>query len=85
VTILIAPGAAAGMRSDALSKPLFIAGDDWLRQAQKLGVTAALKVGADGTVSATPAMRERLKMETPGLAARANMSTKNTNSNQSLR
>lgn len=63
VTILIAPGALAGMRSDALSKPLFIAGQDWLRQAQKLGVAVALKVGADGTVSATPLMRARLKME----------------------
>lgn len=68
VTVLIAPGPQAGMRSDALSKPLFIAGDDWLLQAQKLGLTAALKVGADGTVSATPAMRARLKMETPNLA-----------------
>jgi len=66
VTVLIAPDAAAGMRSDALSKPLFIAGKDWLRQAQKLGVATALKVGADGSVSATPAMRARLKMEAPG-------------------
>jgi thiamine biosynthesis lipoprotein len=74
VTVLIAPGVGVGMRSDALSKPLFIAGDDWLRQAQKLGVTAVLKVGADGTVSATPPMRERLKMETSGATARANMS-----------
>ena len=74
VTVLIAPGAGVGMRSDALSKPLFIAGDDWLRQAQKLGVTAVLKVGADGTVSATPPMRERLKMETSGAIARASMS-----------
>lgn len=69
VTVLIAPGSeagsAAGMRSDALSKPLFIAGKDWLSQAQKLGVVAALKVGADGTVSATPLMRARIKMETP--------------------
>ncbi|MES2236951.1 MAG: FAD:protein FMN transferase [Pseudomonadota bacterium] len=64
VTILIAPGAAAGMRSDALSKPLFIAGKDWLQQARKLGIVAALKVGADGTVDATPAMRARLKVET---------------------
>lgn len=63
VTILIAPGTAAGMRSDALSKPLFIAGEDWFRQAQKLGVVAALKVGADGSVSATPLMRARLNME----------------------
>lgn len=62
VTILIPPGATAGMRSDVLSKPLFIAGDAWLRQASKLNVIAALKVGAGGTVIATPAMRSRLKM-----------------------
>ena len=33
--------------------------------AQKLGVAAVLKVGADGTVSATPVMRARLTMEGP--------------------
>jgi len=73
VTVLIAPeaGSAAGMRSDALSKPLFIAGQDWLRQAQKLGVAAALKVGADGTVSATPVMRARLNMETSNSPSKA--------------
>lgn len=62
VTILIPPGVTAGMRSDVLSKPLFIAGDAWLHQASKLNVIAALKVGAGGTVIATPAMRSRLKM-----------------------
>ncbi|MDD2949024.1 MAG: FAD:protein FMN transferase [Rugosibacter sp.] len=62
VTILIPPGVTAGMRSDVLSKPLFVAGDAWLRQASKLNVIAALKVGAGGTVIATPAMRSRLKM-----------------------
>jgi thiamine biosynthesis lipoprotein len=55
------------MNSDALSKPLFIAGDAWLDQARALGVAAALKGGADGTVSATPAMRARLTM-TPAAA-----------------
>ena len=67
VTILIAPGPAAGMRSDALSKPIFIAGRDWRRMAGKLGVAAVLRVGADGSVSATPAMRARLKIEVPKL------------------
>lgn len=67
VTLLIPPGPQAGMRSDALSKPIFIAGADWLALAQKLGVTAVLKVGADGTVKATPAMRQRLKIEAPGV------------------
>lgn len=67
VTLLIPPGPQAGMRSDALSKPIFIAGADWQAMAQKLGVTAVLKVGADGTVQATPAMRQRLKIEAPNV------------------
>lgn len=67
VTVLIAPGAAAGMRSDALSKPIFIAGREWRAMAQKLGVDAVLRVGADGTVNATPAMQARVKIEVPDL------------------
>ncbi|MCX7149186.1 MAG: FAD:protein FMN transferase [Rhodocyclales bacterium] len=67
VTLLIAPGPGAGMRSDALSKPLFIAGTQWRGMATKLGVDVVLRVGADGTVSATPAMQARLKIEVPDL------------------
>jgi thiamine biosynthesis lipoprotein len=67
VTVLIAPGAAAGMRSDALSKPIFIAGAEWRAMARRLGVAAVLKVGADGTASATPAMQARIKIEVPDL------------------
>jgi len=67
VTVLIAPGASTGMRSDALSKPIFIAGREWRGMAKKLGVDAVLRVGADGTVSATPAMQARLKIEVPDL------------------
>lgn len=67
VTVLIAPGASTGMRSDALSKPVFIAGRDWRGMAKKLGVEAVLRVGADGTASATPAMQARLKIEVPDL------------------
>jgi thiamine biosynthesis lipoprotein len=67
VTVLIAPGKAAGMRSDALSKPIFIAGADWRAMARKLGVEAVLKVGADGTASASPAMQARLKIDLPDL------------------
>ncbi len=65
VTVLIAPGKAAGMRSDALSKPIFIAGDAWRTMARKLGVEAVLRVGADGTASATPAMHGRLASGLP--------------------
>ena len=68
VTVLIAPGSGAGMRSDALSKPIFIAGAaGWRAMAAKLGVDAVLRVDADGRVGVTPAMRERLKVEVPDL------------------
>jgi thiamine biosynthesis lipoprotein len=67
VTVLIAPGPGAGMRSDALSKPIFIAGSEWRAMAQKLGVAAVLKVGGDGTVSLTPAMQARVKIDLPDL------------------
>jgi thiamine biosynthesis lipoprotein len=67
VTVLIAPGKATGMRSDALSKPIFIAGGEWRAMATKLGVEAVLRVGADGTASATPAMQARLKIDLPDL------------------
>lgn len=67
VTVLIAPGEKAGMRSDAMSKPIFIAGRDWRVMARKLGVNAVLRVGADGTANATPAMHARLKIEAPDL------------------
>ena len=67
MTVLMAPGPGAGMRSDALSKPIFIAGADWRDMARKLGVESVLRVGADGTVSATPAMQARVKIEVPDL------------------
>ncbi len=65
--MLIVPGPSVGMKSDALSKPIFIAGRDWRAMAQKLGVAAVLKVGADGTAQATPAMQARIKVEVPDL------------------
>ncbi len=61
VTVLIPPGSDAGMRSDVLSKPLFIAGAEWRSMAQRLGVEHALRIAADGTILATPALHERLK------------------------
>ena len=63
VTILV-DGPQAGMRSDALSKPIFIAGSDpvssWTRMAGRLGVERVLRVDASGQVFATPAMAGRL-------------------------
>lgn len=63
VTVLIAPGAATGMRSDALSKPLFIAGEQWREQAQRLGVAQALRIDARGVMYVTAQLRDRLKIE----------------------
>lgn len=67
VTVLIPPGAASGMRSDALSKPLFIAGDGWPAMARRLGVGNVLRVAADGRVQATASMAKRLSMDSPDL------------------
>ena len=66
VTVLIAPGPSrvgggVGMRSDALSKPLFIAGaGEWARMAARLGVTAALRVDASGRIEVTEGLAKRL-------------------------
>jgi thiamine biosynthesis lipoprotein len=69
LTVLVAPGAQAGMRSDAASKPLFIAGaDGWRRLLPALGVAGALRVDANGRVEVTRALAARLKFE-PGIAA----------------
>lgn len=66
VTVLISPGHAVlaggvGMRSDALSKPLFIAGrEGWLAMASKLGVEQVLRVDADGSVAVSAKLAGRL-------------------------
>ncbi|MGE5387202.1 MAG: FAD:protein FMN transferase [Betaproteobacteria bacterium] len=69
VTVVIPAGPKAGTLSDALSKPIFIAGPgQWLAMAKKLGVDAVLRVDADGSIQVTDALRRRLetkeKMET---------------------
>jgi thiamine biosynthesis lipoprotein len=61
LTVLISPRPGAGTLSDALSKPLFIAGDHWPGLAEKLGVDQALRVDAAGKITVSPKMRERLE------------------------
>ncbi len=61
VTILVPGGAQSGMRSDALSKPLFIAGDKWPELAGRLGVTHVLRVDADGQIEISAALKSRIK------------------------
>jgi thiamine biosynthesis lipoprotein len=61
VTLLIPPAPDAGMRSDALSKPLFLAGaENWRALARDLGVDYALRIDADGQIELTDALRARL-------------------------
>lgn len=71
LTVLIPGGAQAGMRSDALSKPLFIAGANWPALAERLGVTHVLRVDADGRLEISAALNARLKfVATPEPAPR---------------
>lgn len=70
VTILIPPAADAGKRSDALSKPLFIAGDDWPALAAKLGVDRALRIDAQGRIEVSAALHARLRYEQDGATPR---------------
>ncbi len=64
LTVLIQPGKGhgVGMRSDVLSKPLFILGDDWPSLARPLGVDLVLRVAADGRIEATAKMAARLTL-----------------------
>lgn len=68
VSVLIPPGPKAGMWSDAASKPLFIAGDDWPRLAARLGIAYALRVAGDGRVQVTSAFQARLRFDPADLA-----------------
>lgn len=70
VTVVIPPAPNAGMRSDALSKPLFLSAGDWPAMARRLDVSHVLRVDAGGTAVATPAMKERLSIEAPDLQLR---------------
>ena len=63
LTVLVPSGPEAGMLSDVLSKPLFVAGADWQRLAQQLGTTQVLRVDAAGKIAVTAAMKQRLVFE----------------------
>ncbi|MEO1766563.1 FAD:protein FMN transferase [Thiobacter aerophilum] len=62
VTVLVPPGPQAGVRSDVLSKPLFIAGPGaWRQVAEKLQVRQALLVDGEGRIFVTQGLARRLK------------------------
>ncbi len=61
VTILIPPGAKAGTRSDAASKPIFIAGpEQWREMARKMEIGLVLRVDRDNRIFVTDSLRKRL-------------------------
>ncbi len=63
---VIARGPQAGTRSDVSSKPLFIAGPkDWPRLARKMGISDVLHIAADGSISVTRSLADRLTWEKP--------------------
>ncbi len=62
VTVLIPAGAKAGTRSDAASKPIFIAGPDkWRDMARKMDVGLVLRVDRDNRIFVTEALHQRLE------------------------
>lgn len=62
VTVLIPGGEKAGTRSDASSKPIFIAGPKaWREEARKMGIDLALRVDANGIISVTESLNRRLE------------------------
>lgn len=72
LTLVMPSGAEAGLLSDVLSKPLFIAGDNWMRLAAKLDVQQVLRVAANGQIEVTPGMEKRLHklVDTPFVVRR---------------
>jgi thiamine biosynthesis lipoprotein len=62
VTILIPAGPQAGTRSDALSKPIFVAGPEhWQAMARQLNTGLVLRVGKDERIEVTRALHQRLQ------------------------
>ncbi|HXE37766.1 MAG TPA: FAD:protein FMN transferase [Azonexus sp.] len=71
VTILIPAGPKAGTRSDALSKPIFVAGPgQWREMAKKLDTGLVLRVDQDGRIEVTAALHQRLQFigQSPALS-----------------
>lgn len=62
VTVLIPPGARAGVLSDVASKPIFISELSKKAEfAKKMGVSNVLVIQEDGQILATPDMQQRLE------------------------
>lgn len=61
VTVLIPAGPRAGTLSDAISKPIFIAGGEgWAALAGKMGASHILRIDADNRIFVSESLRKRL-------------------------
>ncbi len=66
VTVLVPRQAGAGALSDAVSKPIFIAGQGgWREAAARMGVSRAMLVDMDGAIHLTRGMLERMDWSEP--------------------
>ena len=61
ITVLIPAGPRAGTLSDAASKPIFIAGDQWRELARRMQVEQVLRVDQAGRIQVTAALHTRLE------------------------
>ncbi|KAB2928110.1 MAG: FAD:protein FMN transferase [Dechloromonas sp.] len=62
VTVLIPAGPRAGTLSDAVSKPIFIAGpEQWRELAAKMGAAQVLRIDGSGRIFITEALKKRLE------------------------
>lgn len=69
VTVLILKGERSGTRSDACSKPIFIAGPEyWQTAAKQMSITHVLRVSQEGQIQVTAALSQRLQNLAPGVA-----------------
>lgn len=63
-TIIISGGDAVGTRSDGYTKPLFVAGPThWQDMAQRLGLREVMLIDAQGNVTITSALQQRMAMQ----------------------
>lgn len=60
VTILVPPAPDSGRRSDADSKPVFIARSDWRAAARQMKISHAMLIDDQGRIHLTPEMQQRL-------------------------
>ena len=61
LTVLIPAQEKAGTYSDALTKPIFIAGDHWREMARKMEIGLVLRVDRDSRIFVTEGLHQRLE------------------------